>query len=289
MNYIVFACLSAIFAALTSILAKMGMKNLNSNLATALRCIVVVAFSWLMAFITTDIPTEFSAVTYKTVLFLILSGFATGASWMCYFHALKIGNVNLVVPIDKSAVAITMLLSFLIFPDEKFTLLKLLCIALIAIGTFLMIEKKKRKSSKAKRSAILYAFMGAVFAALTSILGKIGIEGISSDFGSAIRCIVVLVMAWIIVLSGKSYRSIKSIDTKSGIFIILSGIATGASWLCYYRALSAGPASVVVPLDKLSILFTVLFSYIFLGEKLTKKSLLGLILIVTGTLLLVIC
>ncbi len=289
MNYILFACLSAIFASLTSIFAKIGMKNINSNLATALRCIVVVAFSWLMAFITTDISSQFARLTYKTVLFLILSGFATGASWMCYFHALKIGNVNLVVPIDKSAVVITMLLSFLIFPDESLTYMKLLCIALIAIGTFMMIEKKKRKSSKAKRSAILYAFLGAVFAALTSILGKIGIEGISSDFGSAIRCVVVLIMAWIIVFSGKSYRTVKSIDTKGGLFIILSGLATGASWLCYYRALSTGPASVVVALDKLSILFTIILSYVFLKEKLTKKSLLGLILIVTGTLLLVIC
>ncbi len=289
MNYIVFALLSAIFASLTSILAKIGMKKVNSNLATALRCIVVVAFSFLMAFITTDIPAQFAALSYKTLFFLVLSGITTGASWMCYFHALKIGNVNVVVPIDKSAIVFTMLLSFLVFPDENFTPFKLLCIILIGLGTLLMIEKRSQKTSKRKKSAILYAFLGAIFASLTSILGKIGITGISSDFGSAIRCVVVLFMAWIIVLSGKSYRTIKYIDTKCGIFIILSGIATGASWLCYYRALSMGPASVVVPLDKLSILFTVIFSYIFLKEKLTKKSLLGLILIVTGTLLLVIC
>lgn len=289
MNYIIFALLSAVFAALTSILAKIGMKNVNSNLATALRCIVVVAFSWLMAFITTDIPSQFASLTPRTLVFLILSGLATGASWMCYFHALKIGNVNLVVPIDKSAIVLTMLLSFLIFPGENLTLFKLLCIVLIASGTYLMIEKKRRKPSQAKKSAILYAFLGAVFAALTSILGKIGIEGIASDFGSAIRCVVVLIMAWVIVLFGKSSRQIGRIGTKSGIFIILSGMATGASWLCYYRALSMGPASVVVPLDKLSILFTCIFSYIFFKEKLTKKSLTGLTLIVTGTLLLVIC
>ncbi len=288
MDYIIFALLSAIFAALTSILAKLGMKNVNSNLATALRCIIVVAFSFLMAFITTDIPSQFALLTTRTLVFLVLSGLATGASWMCYFHALKIGNINLVVPIDKSAIIITMLLSFVIFPDEKFTLFKLLCIILIGAGTFLMIEKKKRKASSAKKSAILYAFLGAVFAALTSILGKIGIEGIASDFGSAIRCVVVLIMAWVIVFTGKAHRGINRIGTKSGIFIILSGIATGASWLCYYRALSMGPASVVVPLDKLSILFTCFFSYIFFKEKLTKKSLLGLLLIVSGTLLLVI-
>lgn len=289
MNYVIFALLSAVFAALTSILAKIGMKNVNSNLATALRCIIVVAFSWLMAAITTHIPTQIAALTYKTVLFLILSGFATGASWLCFFHALKIGNVNLVVPIDKSSIVITMLLSFLVFPDEKFTIFKLVCIVLIALGTLLMIEKKKNKISNTKKSAILYAFLGAVFAALTSILGKIGIEGIASDFGSAIRCIVVLIMAWVIVFLGKDGRQINRIDTKSGLFIILSGVSTGASWLCYYRALSTGPASVVVPLDKLSILFTVILSYIFFKEKLTKKSLLGLALIVTGTLLLVIC
>lgn len=289
MNYIIFAFLSAIFAALTSILAKIGMKRVNSNLATALRCIVVVAFSFVMAFITTDIPSQFSSLTHKTLFFLVLSGITTGASWMCYFHALKIGNVNVVVPIDKSAIVFTMLLSFVVFPEEEFTLFKLLCIVLIGLGTLLMIEKSSQKTSKRKKSAILYAFFGAIFAALTSILGKIGIEGISSDFGSAIRCVVVLLMAWIIVLSGKSYRTIKNIDTKCGIFIILSGIATGASWLCYYRALSTGPASVVAPIDKLSILFTVLLGYIFFGEKLTRKSFFGLVLIVTGTLLLLIC
>lgn len=288
MNYIIFALLSAIFAALTSILAKKGMKSINSNLATALRCIVVVSFSWLMAFITTDIPAQFAALTQRTLVFLVLSGISTGASWMCYFHALKTGNINVVVPIDKSALVITMALSFLIFPDEHFTLFKLLCIALISVGTLLMIEKKRRNSSKAKKSAALYALAGAVFAALTSILGKFGIEGIASDFGSAIRCVVVLIMAWIIVFTGKSHKHLSRIDTKSGIFIILSGITTGASWLCYYRALSTGPASIVASLDKLSILFTCLFSYIFFKEKLTKKSLLGLSMIVVGTLLLVV-
>ncbi|MBQ8002303.1 MAG: EamA family transporter [Clostridia bacterium] len=289
MNYIIFALLSAFFAALTSVLVKLGMKKINSNLATALRCIVVVAFSWLMAFITSDLRTEFDSLTYKTVLYLILSGITTGASWMCYFHALKIGNINLVVPIDKSSIVFTILLSFCIFPEENFTYLKLFCVLLIALGTFLMIEKKAQRSSKRKKTAIIYAFLGAIFAALTSILGKIGISGISSDFGSAIRCVIVLIMAWLIVFSGKNYRSFNDIDTKSGIFIILSGIATGASWLCYYRALSTGPASVVAPLDKLSIVFTVFLGYIFFKEKLTKKSLIGLALIVAGTLLLLIC
>lgn len=290
MSYIFFAFLSAFFAALTSILAKMGMKKVNSNLATALRCIIVVIFSFLMAHITSDIPAQLSLMSYKTMLFLVLSGITTGASWMCYFHALKIGNVNLVVPIDKSSIVFTIVLSSLIFPAEKLSVFKGICTAIIAVGTLLMIEKKTNKrSAKKKKTAIIYAFLGAIFAALTSILGKIGIEGISSDVGSALRCVVVLIMAWIIVCAGKDYKQIGTIDTKCGIFIILSGIATGASWLCYYRALSMGPASIVAPIDKLSILLTVLLSYLFFKEKLSWKGFLGLVLITAGTLLLLIC
>ncbi len=289
MNYIVFAFLSAFFAALTSILAKAGMKKINSNLATALRCIVIVIFSWFMAYITTDIPSQLLSMSYKTLLFLVLSGITTGASWMCYFHALKIGNVNVVVPIDKSSIVFTIVLSSLIFVNERLTLLKGICTLVIAIGTFLMIERKASVKSKKKKSAILYAFLGAIFAALTSILGKIGVSGISSDLGSAIRCVVVLIMAWVIVFMNNSNTRSAKVDFKSGMFIILSGIATGASWLCYYRALSQGPASIVAPIDKLSILLTVLLGYICFKEKLSKKALIGLILIVSGTLLLLIC
>ncbi len=289
MNYIFFAFLSAVFAALTSILAKTGMKRVSSNLATALRCIVVVVFSFLMAYITCDIPMQISRLTDRTLLFLILSGITTGLSWMCYFHALKIGNVNVVVSIDKSSIVFTIVLSSFIFPDESMSYLKIVCTILIALGTFLMIEKKKNTSSKKKQSAILFAFLGAVFAAFTSILGKIGVENIASDFGSSIRTIVVLVMAWIIVFTSGEYKHIGKIDTKSIIFIVLSGIATGASWLCYYRALSMGPAGVVAPIDKLSILFTVLLGYIFFKEKLSAKGLFGLILITVGTLFLLIC
>lgn len=289
MDYILFAFLSAFFAALTSILAKMGMKNVNSNLATALRCVVVLIFSWLMAFISADVFAELPNIGQKTLLFLVLSGFTTGASWMCYFHALKIGNINVVVPIDKSSIVFTIVLSSLIFPDERLTLLKGFCTVFIALGTFLMIEKKSTASSQNKKSAVFYAFCGAVFAAATSILGKIGVSGIPSDLGSAIRTVVVLIMAWIIVFAGKDYKAINKIDKKSGLFIILSGIATGASWLCYYRALSTGPASIVAPIDKLSIAVTVALSYIFFREKLSLKSFLGLLLIIAGTLLLLIC
>lgn len=288
MNYILFAFLSAFFAALTSILAKMGMKNVNSNLATALRCIVVLIFSWLMAFISAPVFAALPNIGHRTLLFLILSGFTTGASWMCYFHALKIGNINVVVPIDKSSIVFTIVLSSLIFSDERLTLFKGLCTVLIALGTFLMIEKKSNASSQNKKSAVFYAFLGAIFAAATSILGKIGVEGIPSDLGSAIRTIVVLIMAWIIVFINKDYKQLRSLDVKNSVYIVLSGVATGASWLCYYRALSMGPASHVAPIDKLSIVFTCFLSWLFFGEKLSLKSFLGLISIVAGTLLLLI-
>lgn len=289
MDYILFAFLSAFFASLVSILAKIGMKNVSSNLATALRCIVVLIFSWIMAFISTDVFAQISALSHKTLLFLILSGFTTGASWMCFFHALKIGNVNIVVPIDKSSIVFTIILSSLIFPEERLTIFKGICTILIALGTFLMIEKKSKTSSNQKKSAVFYAFSGAIFAAATSILGKIGTEGISSNLGSAIRTVVVLIMAWIIVAINGDYKSFHTISPKNGLFIILSGIATGASWLCYYRALSTGPASIVAPIDKLSIVFTVVLSYIIFHEKLSKKGLCGLFLITAGTLLLLLC
>ena len=289
MNYIVFAFLSAFFAALTSILAKVGLKKINSNLATALRCIVIVIFSWLMAFITTDIPKELFSMSYRTLLFLILSGITTGASWMCYFHALKIGNINVVVPIDKSSIVFTIVLSSLIFENERLTLFKGICTLLIGVGTILMIEKSKGRSSKRKKSAVIYAFSGAIFAALTSILGKFGVSGISSDLGSAIRCVVVLIMAWLIVLMGSDYKGLNKLDFKAGFFTLLSGVATGASWLCYYRALSQGPASIVAPIDKLSILLTVILGGIFFKEKISSKGVTGLIFIVAGTLLLLLC
>ena len=286
MGYIGFALLSAFFAALTSVLAKKGMKNVNSNLVTALRTVIVLIFSWLITFITTPVSAQLSSISSKTLIYLTLSGITTGVSWLCYFHALKIGNVNVVVPIDKSAIVFTIVLSA-VFLTEPFTPLTGICTALIFIVTLLMIER--RASSRKRKSAILYAFAGAVFAALTSILAKIGIYGISSDLGSSIRTIIVLVMAWIIVFINKDYKQLRSLDVKNSIYIVLSGIATGASWLCYYRALSMGPASHVAPIDKLSIVFTCFLSWLFFGEKLSLKSFSGLILIVTGTLLLVIC
>jgi transporter family protein len=358
--WIVFAFGSAIFAGLTAILSKIGIRNTDSNVATALRTIVVLVFSWLMVFITGSQST-IPDISGYTLLFLVLSGLATGASWLCYFKALQLGDVNKVTPIDKSSTILTMILAF-IFLGEDITLIKAVAIVLIGAGTYLMIQKSKApvvgendrtaqesgrsgavsellqpetasgsvqpgtasvpvqsaassepvqsaSSSEPVQSAassepvpaavadhlvsipkrtsslwLIYAVGAAIFASLTSILGKIGITGVESNLGTAIRTIVVLIMAWMIVFVTKKQHTIKEIDAKSMLFLVLSGFATGGSWLCYYRALQDGPASVVVPIDKMSIVVTIAFSSLFLKEKLTAKSLIGLILISAGTL-----
>ena len=285
--WVLFAFASAFFAGVTSILAKIGVKDVDSHVATAIRTIIVLIFSWIMVFIIGSQSTILN-IDGKTFLFLILSGLSTGGSWLCYFKALQLGDVNKVVPIDKSSTILTMILAF-IFLNEKITINMVIGMIGIAIGTYLMIQKKEKAEKIVKRKAwLIYALLSALFASLTSILGKVGIENVESNLGTAIRTIVVLVMAWIIVFATKKQRDIKKIDKRSLIFLILSGVATGASWLCYYKALQDGLASIVVPIDKLSILVTVLFAYIFLKEKLSKKSLLGLILIVVGTLLLLV-
>ena len=285
--WVLFAFASAFFAGVTSILAKIGVKEVDSHVATAIRTIIVLIFSWIMVFIIGSQSTIVN-IDGKTFLFLILSGLSTGGSWLCYFKALQLGDVNKVVPIDKSSTILTMILAF-IFLNEKITINMVIGMIGIAIGTYLMIQKKEKAEKIVKRKAwLIYALLSALFASLTSILGKVGIENVESNLGTAIRTIVVLVMAWIIVFATKKQRDIKKIDKRSLIFLILSGVATGASWLCYYKALQDGLASIVVPIDKLSILVTVLFAYIFLKEKLSKKSLLGLILIVVGTLLLLV-
>ena len=268
--WLVFAFGSALFAGLTSILAKCGIKKTDSDVATGIRTIIVLLFSWLMVFIVGS-QNQISAIDGKTLLFLILSGLATGASWLCYFKALQIGDINKVVPIDKSSTIITIILAAIIL-GESITLVKGVAIVLIAVGTFLMIEKKKSTNSENKSSWLLFAFGSALFAALTAILGKIGISGVESNLGTAIRTFVVLIMSWIMVLVTGKKDKVKEVPKNELIFICLSGIATGASWLCYYRALQDGLASVVVPVDKLSILVTILFSYIVFHEKLSIKS-----------------
>lgn len=285
--WIVFAFGSAVFAGLTAILAKCGIKQTDSSVATAIRTIVVLIFSWIMVFIVGS-QSGIGGISGRTWTFLILSGLATGASWLCYFKALQLGDINKVVPIDKSSVILTILMAF-IFLHEEISVIKAAGVVLVGAGTFLMIEKKDVTENKsAKKSWILYAAGSAVFASLTSILGKIGISEVESNLGTAIRTVVVLIMAWIMVLVTGKMNTVKSIPKKELIFIGLSGIATGGSWLCYYKALQDGAASVVVPIDKLSIVVTVLFSYIVFKEKLSKKALAGLIMIVAGTLVMLI-
>ena len=282
--YVLYAFGSALFAGLTAVLAKCGIRKTDSTVATAIRTIIVLLFSWVMVFLVGS-QTQVSQLGGRTLLFLILSGLATGASWLCYFKALQIGDINKVVPVDKSSTVLTILLA-LIFLHESLTLTKGAGIVLIAVGTYLMIEKKQSAGAQKSGSAwLLYAAGSAVFASLTSILGKIGISGVESNLGTAIRTGVVLVMSWMMVFVTGKREKLKEIPKNELGFICLSGLATGGSWLCYYKALQEGPASVVAPIDKLSILVTILFSYLVFHEKLTKKAGLGLAILVGGTLL----
>ena len=285
--WILYAAGSAFFAGITSILAKCGISKTDSDVATAIRTIVVLVFSWILVLLTGTIS-GIMDISGKTLLFLGLSGIATGASWLCYFKALQNGDVNKVVPIDKSSTILTILLA-LIFFHEGLSLPKIGCVCMIGVGTMLMITRKDAsESNSSDKSWLMYAILSAVFASLTSILGKVGISRIDSNLGTAIRTSVVLVMAWLMVFVKNKQSEIKSIDRKELLFIILSGFATGGSWLCFYRALQDGPASVVVPIDKLSILVTIVFSRVVFHEKLSMKALLGLILITVGTVIMAI-
>lgn len=280
--WLFFALGSAFFAGITAVLAKIGIENVNSTLATALRTVVVLAFSWLMVFVVGS-QGGIAQISGTTLLFLVLSGLSTGASWLCYFKALQLGDVNKVAPIDKSSTVLTILLAF-IFLGEPVSIPQALGVVGIGVGTLLMIAKKEVEDGKPHSKAwLVYAFLSAVFASLTSIFGKIGVENVESNLGTAIRTIVVLVMAWVMVFVTGEQKGIRSIGKKSWVFLFLSGITTGLSWLCYYRALQDGPASVVVPIDKLSILVTIVFSWIVLKEKLTSKAAVGLVLILAGT------
>ena len=285
--WITAAVLSAVFAGLTAILAKCGIRQTSSNLATALRTIVVLIFSILMVFVVGS-QQSIKDIEPMSWLFLILSGFATGASWMCYFKALSIGDVNKVVPVDKSSTILSVLLAIIVFQETNNLMVKLFGTVLIGAGTYLMIEKKKSSGESKSGKWILYAILSAVFAALTSVLAKIGISGVESNLGTAIRTAVVLIMAWTIVFSKGEQKQIKGIDKKELLFIALSGLATGASWLCYYYAIQNGDMSVVVPIDKMSVLLTVIFSTLFLKEKMSFKAVFGLIVMSVGTLAMVL-
>ena len=285
--WLMYAFASAFFAGITAVLSKIGIQNINSHLATAIRTIVVLIFSWLIVLLSGSIR-GIGEIETKTLIFLILSGIATGGSWLCYFRALQLGNVNKVTPIDKSSTILTMILAFIFF-HEQISALKILCIALIGIGTYMMIENKGGgKEASVKSSWLLWAVLSAVFAALTAILGKVGITGIDSNLGTATRTIVVLLMSWLVVFVTKSGGELHNVNRRSLFFLITSGLATGLSWLAYYKALQSGPASVVVPIDKLSIWVTIFFSCVVLKEKMTKKSWLGLSLLTAGTLLLLV-
>ena len=285
--WMVYAAGSAFFAGVTSILAKCGIRKTDATVATAIRTIVVLAFAWLMVFMVGS-QTQISTLDVKTLLFLVLSGLATGASWLCYFKALQLGDINKVVPVDKSSTVLTILLAFIIL-HESISLSKAIGVVLIATGTFMMIEKKDVDPKQVKgKSWLLYAVASAVFASLTAILGKMGIDGVESNLGTAIRTCVVLIMAWVMVFSTGKQHTLHTIPKKELGFICLSGLATGASWLCFYKALQDGVASIVVPIDKLSILVTIAFSYVVFHERLSKASAIGLLCIVVGTLVMLI-
>ena len=280
--WIVLAFLSALFAGLTSIRAKCGIRRTDSTVATAIRTIVVLIMAFCMTLIVGSTG-QITSISPKSWIFLVLSGLATGGSWLCYFKALQFGDVNKVVPIDKSSTVLTIIFAA-VFLREPVSWLGWLCVVGIAVGTYLMIEKKARTGGAKSRAWLVYAALSAVFAALTSILGKIGIENVESNLGTTVRTAVVLLAAWGMVLVTKKGSQLKTIPKKELVFICLSGLATGGSWLCYYKALKDGLASIVVPIDKLSILVTVAFSYMVFREKLTLKSAIGLLLIVAGTL-----
>ena len=283
MFWILSAVFSALFAGLTSILAKCGIKKTDPDVATALRTIVVLLFSWIMVFIVGSANT-ITEITAKSLSFLILSGIATGASWICYFKALSVGNVNKVVPVDKSSTVLTVLLAIILFGETNHLAVKLVGTAFLSVGIFLMIEKKNAEAKDTKALWLPYAMGSAVFAALTSVLAKVGIAGVESNLATAIRTGVVLVMAWLIVLIKGKQKQLKTLDKKEVWFIVLSGVATGGSWLCYYYAIQNGVVSVVVPIDKMSVVVSVVFSYFVFREKLGRKAIIGLILMVCSTL-----
>ena len=286
--WVIFAFGSAFFAGLTSILAKCGINKTDSTIATAIRTIVVLFFSWIIVFIVGSQST-ISTVDIKTWVFLILSGFTTGASWLCFFRALQLGSINKVVSIDKFSTVLTIIMA-IIFLREGITWIKVVSIIVITIGTYLMIQKENINYEEKPKSKkwLVYAFFSALFASLTTILGKVGINGIESNLGTAIRTGVVLIMAWGMVFITRKQNNIRVIPKKELMFICLSGLATGISWLCYYKALQGGPACAVSPIDKLSIIVTIIFSYFVFKEKLQKKAIIGLSLIVIGTLAILI-
>lgn len=282
--WVIAACGSALFAGLVAILGKLGMQSTDSDVATAVRTIIVLALAWVVAILAGSVGT-IGSLSATTWVFLVLSGLATGASWICYFKALSLGDVNKVVPIDKSSAVLAALLAIVLFGETANLAMKLICIAVILAGTLLMVERKDvaRTDPVKGRGWLAYAVLAAVFASLTAILGKIGIDGVESNLGTAIRTCVVLAASWGIVAWKGKLRLVRSIDRRELAFLVLSGLATGASWLCYYYAVQTGVVSVVAQIDKLSVLVAIVFAWIAFGERLSRKAAAGLILLVVGT------
>ncbi|MCM1495169.1 MAG: EamA family transporter [Bacteroides sp.] len=285
--WLIMAVLSAFFAGLTSILAKCGIKKTDSDVATAIRTFVVLLFSWAMVFFVGSYK-QITEIRMESALFLILSGLATGTSWICYFKALSLGDINKVVPIDKSSTILSILLAIIFFGETEHLIVKLCCTVVLAIGILLMVEKKPVEKQETYGKWMPYAIFSAIFAALTSILAKIGMRDLESNLGTALRTSVVLIMAWAIVFMKGKGSQIRKTDQKELLFILFSGLATGSSWLCYYYAIQNGIVSIVVPIDKMSIWITVLFSFFVFHEKLSKKALAGLFLMTLSTLALAI-
>lgn len=284
--WVLLAAISAVFSGLTAILAKCGIKKTDATVATAIRTVIILIFSWITVFLANSQNT-IHALSIRAWIFLIFSGCATGISWICYFKALQLGDINKVVPIDKSSTVLSILFAVIVF-DEYFSCLTAGAVILIAVGTIMMVQKTAMvKKAVQNKIWLIYAVLSAVFAALTSILAKIGITDIEANLGTAIRTTIVLIVAWGIVFTTKKLEKVQQIPFKEFVFICLSGIATGISWICYFKALQIGPASIVVPIDKLSILITILFSYIVFKEKLSLKAGLGLFFIILGTFLMI--
>lgn len=290
--WVTFAFGSAFFAGIVAILAKIGIRETPSNLATAIRTVVVLVFAWVMVAAVGSAP-GLMQIDGRTLVLLVLSGLATGASWLCYFRALQIGPVNPVVAVDKSSIVLTVLLGIVVFGETTNLGLRLLGITAIGLGTYLMVQwqpatGQARQGAQPRREWLVYAVLAAVFASLTTLLAKAGMTEVESNLGTAIRTVVVVVMAWIVVFVTGEQRFVGRIPRRDLVFLMLSGVATGASWLCFFRALQTGPVSVVVPIDKLSIVVTVVFSYLVFRERLSRIGGVGLALIVAGTMVMLL-
>ncbi len=290
--WVLMAILSAVFAGITSILTKSGIKKTDSDVATSYRTVVVLVFSWIIVFIVGSYR-QLADIDFYSFIFLILSGLSTGLSWLCYFKALSLGDVNKVVVVDKSSTILTVIMAMIFFGETNNLLVKIIGVIFLSLGIFMTIEKKHgnnevEKEKRANNKWLPYAVASAVFAALTSILAKVGIKGVESNLANAIRTSVVLIMAWLVVFVKKKQTEIPQTDKKDLLFIVLSGVATGASWLCYYYAIQNGLVSVVAPIDKLSILISVVFSVIFFKEKISKKAIIGFVIMISATMVMAI-